>query len=192
MYVPGNQWYESSEEWQFNYSDIPNPLPVLVHKQLLAYYAKPNNVLSGELAIKSPAFNALYEWNGKLHLLTSGALNVITGRMENAVLREFMRYDHMWETWAETEDIEVDYAATSIQIRVHSNKTITSADLNINDRWISASVQSAEDGVYIVTLKLTANSSTERTAIIYIDTTYVRITQLAPGDYGVDYGEDYS
>lgn len=193
IYVRGiNGNVYGSDEWIFNGNDLPKQLAVLLHQQLLAYYAKPNNVLSGELAIKSPAFNALYEWNGKLHLLTSGALNVITGRMENAVLREFMRYDHMWETWAETEDIEVDYAATSIQIRVHSNKTITSADLNINERWISASVQSAEDGDYIVTLKLTANSSTERTAIIYIDTTCVRITQLAPGDYGVDYGEDYS
>lgn len=193
IYVRGiNGNVYGSDEWIFNGNDLPKQLAVLLHQQLLAYYAKPNNVLSGELAIKSPAFNALYEWNGKLHLLTSGALNVITGRMENAVLREFMRYDHMWETWVETEDIEVDYAATSIQIRVHSNETITSADLNINYRWISASVQSAEDGVYIVTFELTANSNTERTAIISIDTTYVRITQLAPGDYGVDYGEDYS
>ena len=188
--INGNAY--GSDEWIFNGNDLPKQLAVLLHQQLLAYYAKPNNVLSGELAIKNPAFNALYEWNGKLHLLTSGALNVITGRMENAVLREFMRYDHMWETWAETDDIEVDYAATSIQIRVHSNKTITSDDLNINERWISASVQSAEDGVYIVSFELTANSSTERTAIIYIDTTYVRITQRSAGDYSTDYGEDYS
>ena len=58
---------------------------------MLSYYAKPNNVLTGELATDNPLFNALYEWNGKKHLLTSGALNVITGRMENVVLREFTR-----------------------------------------------------------------------------------------------------
>ena len=176
----------------FNDSDAPNPLPVLIHQQLLAYYSKPNNVLTGELATDNPLFNALYEWNGKKHLLTSGALNVITGRMENVVLREFTRYDHMWETWVETDDVEVDYAATSIQLRVHSNKTITSADLSGLPLWLIGSVQSAGNGVYIVSLAVEANSSSERTKIINIDTALVRITQIAPGDYGLDYGEDYS
>jgi hypothetical protein len=41
-------------------------------------------------------------------------------------------------------------------------------------------------------LAVEANSSSERTTIIKIDTAHVRITQLAPGDYGLDYGEDYS
>lgn len=192
MFINKDSWYESSEEWKFNNSDAENPLPVLIHQQLLAYYSKPNNVLTGELATDNPLFNALYEWNGKKHLLTSGALNVITGRMENVVLREFTRYDHMWETWVETDDVEVDYGATSIQLRVHSNKTITSADLDALPLWLIGSVQSAGNGVYIVSLAVEANSSSERTSIINIDTALVRITQLAPGDYGLDYGEDYS
>jgi len=192
MFINKDSWYESSEEWKFNSSDAENPLPVLIHQQLLAYYSKPNNVLTGELATDNPLFNALYKWNGKKHLLTSGALNVITGRMENVVLREFTRYDHMWETWVETDDVEVDYAATSIQLRVHSNKTITSADLDALPLWLIGSVQSAGNGVYVVSLAVEANSSSERTAIINIDTALVRITQLAPGDYGLDYGEDYS
>ena len=192
MFINKDSWYESSEEWKFNNSDAENPLPVLIHQQLLAYYSKPNNVLTGELATDNPLFNALYEWNGKKHLLTSGALNVITGRMENVVLREFTRYDHMWETWVETDDVEVDYAATSIQLRVHSNKTITSADLSGLPLWLIGSVQSAGNGVYVVSLAVEANSSSERTTIINIDTALVRITQLAPGDYGLDYGKDYS
>lgn len=181
-----------SDQWIFHDGDFPKQLAVLIHQQLLAYYSKPNNVLTGELATDNPLFNALYEWNGKKHLLTSGALNVITGRMENVVLREFTRYDHMWETWVETDDVEVDYGATSIQLRVHSNKTITSADLDALPLWLIGSVQSAGNGVYIVSLAVEANSSSERTSIINIDTALVRITQLAPGDYGLDYGEDYS
>lgn len=192
IFIFKDNWYESSDQWIFNDSDAPNPLPVLIHQQLLAYYSKPNNVLTGELATDNPLFNALYEWNGKKHLLTSGALNIITGRMENVVLREFTRYDHMWETWVETDDVEVDYAATSIQLRVHSNKTITSADLSGLPLWLIGSVQSAGNGVYVVSLAVEANSSSERTKIINIDTALVRITQLAPGDYGLDYGEDYS
>lgn len=192
LYVIKDSWYKASDRWVFNIEDAPQPLSVLIHQQLLAYYSKPNNVLTGELATDNPLFNALYKWNGKKHLLTSGALNVITGRMENVVLREFTRYDHMWETWVETDDVEVDYAAISIQLRVHSNKTITSADLSGLPLWLIGSVQSAGNGVYVVSLAVEANSSIERTTIINIDTALVRITQLAPGDYGLDYGEDYS
>ena len=192
IYVKSSNKYIGSENWKYHNADISQKLGVLIHQQMLSYYAKPNNVLTGELATDNPLFNALYEWNGKKHLLTSGALNVITGRMENVVLREFARYDHMWETWVETDDVEVEYAATSIKLRVHSNKTITSADLSGLPLWLIGSVQSAGNSVYVVSLAVEANSSSERTSIINIDTALVRITQLAPGDYGLDYGEDYS
>lgn len=192
IYVKNNSDIIGSDKWLYHSTDIPQQMAILIHQQILAYYSKPNNVLTGELATENPSFNALYAWNGKNHLLTSGALNIITGRMENVVLREFTRYDHMWETWVETDDVEVDYGATSIQLRVHSNKTITSADLDALPLWLIGSVQSAGNGVYIVSLAVEANSSSERTSIINIDTALVRITQLAPGDYGLDYGEDYS
>lgn len=193
LFVLKDDWYESSDQWAFHPAlDDPKMLPVLIHQQLLAYNAKPNNILSGELVTDNPTFNALYEWNGKKHLFVSGALNVITGYMENVVLREFTRYDHMWETWVESDEVEVDYVATSIQLRVHSNKTITSADLTGLPLWMIGSVQAAEDGVYVVSLAIEANSTTLRTAMIGIDTARVRIIQFAPGDYGIDYGEDYS
>jgi hypothetical protein len=190
LYIKDASYYIGSEQWKLGNSI--QPLSVLIHQQILSYYAKPNNVLTGELATDNPSFNALYAWNGKHHLLTSGALNIITGRMENVVLREFARYDHMWQTWCETDDVEVDFAAATIQLRVHSNKTITSADLSGLPLWLIGSVQSAGNGVYVVSLAVEANSSSERTTIINIDTALVRITQLAPGDYGLDYGEDYS
>lgn len=193
LFVLKDGWYESSDQWAFHpLDDEPKMLPVLIHQQLLAYNAKPNNILSGELVTDNPTFNALYEWNGKKHLFVSGAFNVITGYMENVVLREFTRYDHMWETWVEGDEVEVDYVATSIQLRVHSNKTITSADLNGIPLWMIGSVQAAEDGVYVVSLAIEANSTTLRKAMIGIDTAFVRVIQFAPGDYGLDYGEDYS
>ena len=72
----------------------------LIHQQLLAYYATPNNVLTGELVdvdLENP-FSTLYMWGGVEHMLMSGTLNVLTGRMESAVLRSFTRYEDMWET----------------------------------------------------------------------------------------------
>lgn len=101
MYViDADGWPVGSEKWSWNRGDAQQPLAVLIHQQLLAYYSKPNNVLTGELLDASgetPDFSSLWKWNGKNHLLISGTLNILTGRMENAVLREFTRYDDMWE-----------------------------------------------------------------------------------------------
>ena len=133
MYIMKDEWYESSDQWVFNNCDVPNPLPVLIHQQLLGYYSKPNNVLTGELATADPLFNALYEWNGKLYLLTSGALNCLTGRMENVVLREFRRYDHMWETYIlEGDVIEVPYNSENTNIRFTAISTAQLNDSNIS------------------------------------------------------------
>ncbi len=95
QYVGAENWI-----WPRYLDELPKSgilLSRLIHQQLLPYHAKPNNLLSGELATENPTFNSLYEWNGKLHILMSGALNLLTGRMENAMLREFDRYDYMWE-----------------------------------------------------------------------------------------------
>jgi hypothetical protein len=194
MFIVKDGWYDSAENWVFSRGSDADakPLPVLMHQQLLAYYSQPNSVLSGELATKNSLFNALYKWNGKLHLLASGAFNVISGRMENVVLREFMRYDHMWETWCETDDVEVDYIASTINLIVHSNKNLRPTDVSGVPIWMIFSLSSNADGMYTFTLAVEANNSTERSAIIRIDTALVRITQRASGAYGVDYGEDYS
>ena len=192
MFILKDDWYESSDQWTFNDSDAPNPLPVLIHQQMLAYYSKPNNVLTGELATADPLFNALYEWNGKKHILTSGALNVLTGRMENAVLREFIRYDHMWETWVDKDAIEVDYASVSVLITVHSNKPLDSIEISLPD-WITKRVVGIGQQLYLISLNVGANDTgAVRNSIIKVDTAVIKVTQLAPGDYGIDYGKDYS
>lgn len=192
MYILKDNWYESSDQWVFNAGDVPNPLPVLIHQQLLAYYSKPNNVLTGELATSNPLFNALYEWNGKKHILTSGALNILTGRMENAVLREFIRYDRMWETWLDEDIIEIDYPSTMLRLVAHTNKTLTLANLSFPN-WMTVSLSKLEPTSTIVELFIQENTSgAARTAEVKIDSAVVRITQFSYGDYGIDYGKDYS
>ena len=192
MFILKNNWYESSDQWTFNNSDAPNPLPVLIHQQMLAYYSKPNNVLTGELATSNPLFNALYEWNGRKHILTSGALNILTGRIENAVLREFIRYDHMWETWLDDDLIELDYPSTLLRLVAHTNKILTLANLSFPN-WMTASLSKLESNSTIVELFIQENTSGFiRTADVKIDSAIVRITQLSCGDYGIDYGKDYS
>lgn len=194
MFITLNDWYESSYNWSFMYNDVPQPLPVLIHQQLLAYYSKPNNVLSGELATPNPLFNALYVWNGKKHILTSGTLNILTGRMESAVLREFTRYDRMWETWVENEDIDMDYQAGRLAFVVHTNKDLDQGAWQDFPSWISPVGHSKEEGdIYLFDCDIMENASgQERSAIFRIDTAYVRVTQSAAGDYNIDYGTDYS
>lgn len=183
LYVYTNKWYYASDRWVFNSTDEPNPLSVLLHQQLLAYYSKPNNVLTGELATIDPLFNAIYKWKGKKHLLTSGALNVLTGRIENVVLREFMRYDHMWEMWAEQEEYNLKYSNTSFSIIVHSNVRPSADDVEVPDWVTGVRVLPAEDGVegvYKIGVSLMVNlTSSERTGIIKVGSLVVKVTQAS-------------
>lgn len=172
--------YISTERWVFTNNEQPQPLAVLIHQQLLAYYAKPNNVLTGELAIDDPRFDALYRWNGVDHMLISGTLNILTGRMENAVLRQFTRYDHMWETHITDGENRVGESAAYTEfVTLKTVKTITESDVKNLPSWITVrQIQNGSDGVSaIVLLSIAANTSSIRRAIIQIDTAYMQITQ---------------
>lgn len=191
--------YVGSSEWYWNTPEEGQPLAVLIHRQILAYYAKPNNVLTGELVLDGgvPDFRSLWRWGGKDHLLMSGTLNVLTGRMENAVLREFTRYDRMWETWVDNEDINIDYAGEKALLQVYTEvPELTDAYVFNLPSWLSLDITGPYgDKLNRYELKLYAMenaSGQERQAIFRIDTAYVRVTQRAAGDYGIDYGKDYS
>ena len=169
LYIFTDGWYEASDQWKFNAGDTPQPLSVLLHQQLLAYYAKPNNVLTGELATKNPVFNALYNWKGTKLLLTSGTLNILSGRMENVVLREFQRYDHIWETWVEQDVYRVDYTPTSVTARVFCKKALVASDLQFPD-WITGYVSTQADDVYEVVMEVQGNDTgITRRGIVKID-----------------------
>lgn len=192
LYVYVKGWYEASDNWKFNSGDTPQPLSVLLHQQLLAYYSKPNNVLTGELASSDPVFNALYEWNGKKHLLTSGSLNVLTGRMENAVLREFTRYDHMWETWLETDVVEVGQEGGTFIVKVHSNKLLTADDITFPS-WVSGSIVGSETDEFTQLMLEVEEHRLPllREGIVKIDTAFLLVRQVMAGYIGTDYGSDY-
>ena len=67
------------------------------HLQLLSYYAKPNNLLSGTIVNADVTRVAvIYDWHRAEHILVSGRFNFLTGHIESAVLREFARYEDMW------------------------------------------------------------------------------------------------
>ena len=71
------------------------PLPVLNHLQILSLHAKPNSVLGGELrdANGQPiVMNAVWTYGGRNFLLISGTWNILTDRVQDAVLREFDTY----------------------------------------------------------------------------------------------------
>jgi hypothetical protein len=194
LFVKNEEKYFGSDFWVFNVNDVARPLATLIHQQILCYYARPNNVLNGNLIGQDYDFKSLYEWEGKIHLLMSGTLNVLTGRMENAVLREFMRYDHMWETWVENEDETVDYTSKTFTLKCHSGKELTDEDVTQVPSWLTFMRFGPRqaDGTVLAFFRAMANASgQERSAIFQIDTAWVRVTQRAAGDYGTDYGKDY-
>ena len=72
------------------------PLPVLNHLQILSLHAKANSVLTGEL--RDASGNPIRwdcEWNyaGRKFILMSGTWNILTDRVQNAMLREFDTYE---------------------------------------------------------------------------------------------------
>lgn len=202
VFQKNKQTYYGVGDWSFPGRGIRGEgisLSRLIHQQLLAYYAKPNNLLSGELILKDNniGFDGIWVWNNTPHLLTSGTLNILTGRIEGAILREYKRYDHLWETWADKEEIHIDYAESTetITVATLNNKELTADMFASLPSWVTISsiTQDAADR-YIAVLHFMENiSGEERSAIITIDrTARIRIVQNAAGDYGTDYGKDYS
>jgi hypothetical protein len=83
--------------WSMSDGDLETQLPVLIHQQLLAYHSKPNNVLTGTMVTEGlPSFGCLWRWRGKEHLLLSGRINLATGHLDGATLREFIRYEDLF------------------------------------------------------------------------------------------------
>ena len=174
QYIGAEQW-----DWANSVKAATTGISLsrLIHQQLLAFYAKPNNMLTGELATNDPVFSALYNWEGRQHILTSGALNVLTGRMENANLREFTRYEHMWETWVNVDSVEVGPAETTATLLVTSKKALKATDLT-TPSWMSFSIGNIGTNYYSVLLKIAQNSTgKDRESIVRVDTALVKVIQ---------------
>lgn len=149
----------------------------LIHQQLLAYHASPNNLLTGELVDvdHEHLFSTLYEWGGVKHLLLSGTYNVLTGRMENAVLRSFARYDQMWEAHIEGDDVvEVPKNAgyQYVEVTIASDNTLTASSFS-GGQGLTLYGFVASGKTYRATIEVAPNAPTQvvtfdRTARLYI------------------------
>lgn len=181
MYLLNNEnWYQASDQWIFDYGDTPQPLSVLLHQQLLAYCSKPNNVLTGELVVGNPLFNALYRWKGKNHIITSGTLNILSGRMENVVLREFVPYAQIWSrTYVLKDMYKVKKDKSTILVSVYGDKEITTDSIG-SPYWVAAVKVSRLVEAQLVTFTIEGNDTgAERIAEIEIDTAKIKVVQAA-------------
>lgn len=92
----------------------PQQMAVYNHLQLLCYYAKPNNLISGTIVNGDlTSGKAIYLWHGKEHLLVSGRYNLLNGMIEGAMLREFTRYEDMWGEVSETAFPDTEQDSTT-------------------------------------------------------------------------------
>ena len=182
----------ASREWRWSDDDDKTyQLPVLIHKELLAYFSKANNVLTGEIIVDGlkslPSFDCLWLWRGKEHILLSGRVNLLSGMMEGAELREFVRYGEMWQAHTNIDYFEVGYDGGMLSVRVIANDT-TAWQISSPD-WIMPSVTSGT-GTKDITLYVEANA-VDRRGYVKIGPAVVKVVQMSLGDYNADYNEDF-
>ena len=99
-----------AKKWSWG-SGSEQQMAVWNHLQLLSYYAKPNNLISGTIVNADiTRAKAIYMWHGAEHILVSGIYNFLNGHIESAMLREFARYEDMWSevAGADMPDTEQD------------------------------------------------------------------------------------
>lgn len=89
LILPARAWAWSGErEFQ---------MAVYIHMQLLAYYHKPSNLISGTIVNADIANIAVtYDWRRTPHILISGNYNLLNGHLEGAILREYTPYTTLW------------------------------------------------------------------------------------------------
>ena len=201
LLIEGASQYSGSDDWVWMHARKWDAIPAhtgamltrLIHQQLLCWHSKPNNLLTGEIACLDPTFNALYEWGGKKHYLISGTLNCLTGRMEGATLREFERYDRLWETYAEQDVYEVEESSTEqvVGIVVRSQKALKAADIKgLGGDLLNYGI-AASGNAYTYKVGVTPAFAGER--VLTIDNSArVLLTRGKRDDYSIEYGKDYN
>ena len=101
--------------WELDQTATPLPLPVHNHMQILAFHAKANNVLTGDLIIGDgedcPDFHSRWEIYGRTFLLHSGTLSFKTFRVEDAILVEYDAFSAVWP------QISVEYSSKDDEYR---------------------------------------------------------------------------
>lgn len=92
--------YRSAWNWQWSDGALTS-LPALIAQQILMYYSKPNSVITGTLLALAEKkeilnFNCLWKWRDKKLALISGQLDLMTGFIEGAKLREYLDWEKLW------------------------------------------------------------------------------------------------
>lgn len=102
IYLP-DSFYTSALIWQWPSSEVLTSLQALIAQQILMYYSQPNSIITGTLLALAENneildFNCLWNWRGKQLALISGQLDLMTGFIESAKLREFKSWSELWPT----------------------------------------------------------------------------------------------
>lgn len=102
FYYPVINYSPGQFPYQVRFTDYGNtvPLPVLIHQQILCYYFGAARVLSGSCAPVNKgryAFDKLCTYRGTTYLLQGGAMDLFSGIMTGAVLREYTDFTTLWD-----------------------------------------------------------------------------------------------
>lgn len=88
------------------------PLPVLIHEQILCYFFGAARVLSGNCAPVNKAkfdFGKLCSYKGVSYLFQGGTLDLFSGIITGAVLREYASFSDLWDGGAPDYSEDVIY-----------------------------------------------------------------------------------
>lgn len=119
-YLAGMFYYESAGATpelfpynaNFDEDDPLVPLPVLIHQQILCYYFGAARVLSGNCAPVNKAkfdFGKLCSYKGVSYLFQGGTLDLFSGVISGAVLREYTTFNSLWSGGAPEYSEDVIY-----------------------------------------------------------------------------------
>lgn len=94
--------------WSGEAPEAALPFPAQIHMQLLQYHHTTFEILEGEVGVVESAtggeldrppiyFDTIFLYKGKKHLLLSGNLDLLTGRLNGAIFREYLDWDELWD-----------------------------------------------------------------------------------------------
>lgn len=181
--------YKTATEWVWPYEDYDAAqLAVLVHKELLCYHSKVNNLLTGDIVNADMIYpRTIWKWKGKEHLLLSGSYNFLSSQLEGASLREFVRYEKMWLPHTDIDVAEVSYTGGSVTVKFIADDRVS---WNVTTpEWILPSVRTGSGTADI--LLFVQSSRIGREGLVQIGPAVVKVIQKAVGDFNTDYNDDF-
>lgn len=129
---------------KWNGSGTALPIQVFVHLQHIAFHAKANNILTGDIrdaTSDNPNFNSLWSIFNRNFILVGGSYNLLTGIIEDAILMEFDTYESVCGSITANytkNDVEGEYKAGQSEASVQvtgggggAGGTVTSVNVTV-------------------------------------------------------------